>query len=176
MIFDSPALDYAPTKKACVKCPSGTAQAVRSKRPRTRKIGRPIRYLISPQASALRLSLAGLIVCVIVHCSGCSKSGARINSPPYYSIDAASAADPTFAGVTTGWYTIHITCATKSIPARYNTVTTLGCEVAMDANWVIEGEIKRSIGDSCGSPSMESRRAAIAAGFSEAWCRFPGVH
>jgi len=50
-------------------------------------------------------------------------------------------ADPTFGGVANGWYKIRVTSGTKSIPAIYNTETTPGCEVAMDAHWVGASEI-----------------------------------
>jgi hypothetical protein len=51
-------------------------------------------------------------------------------------------ADPRFAGVANGWYKIRITSDTITIPARYNTETTLGCEVAADAHWVGVGELR----------------------------------
>jgi len=54
-------------------------------------------------------------------------------------------ADPTFAGVANGWYKIRVTSDSKSIPANYNTETTLGCEVAIDAHWVSASEIRIAI-------------------------------
>lgn len=51
-------------------------------------------------------------------------------------------ADPRYAGVACGWYKILVTSSCREIPARYNTETTLGCEVAMNANWVNDGEVK----------------------------------
>ena len=50
-------------------------------------------------------------------------------------------ADPQYPGVACGWYKIRVTCSTQEIPPNYNTSTTLGCEVAMDAHWVHKGEI-----------------------------------
>lgn len=51
-------------------------------------------------------------------------------------------ADPRYAGVACGWYTIRVTSPSQKIPARYNTASILGCEVAMNAAWVPEGEVK----------------------------------
>ena len=51
-------------------------------------------------------------------------------------------ADPKYAGVACGWYKIRVTSISRAIPARYNTETILGCEVAPNASWVPEGEIK----------------------------------
>jgi hypothetical protein len=50
-------------------------------------------------------------------------------------------ADPRYAGMACGWYKIRITCADRAIPARYNTDTTLGTEIAMDAYWINDGEV-----------------------------------
>ena len=49
--------------------------------------------------------------------------------------------NPKISGVACGWYKIRVTGDGKKIPARFNTETTLGCEVAMDANWVLEGRV-----------------------------------
>jgi EF hand len=51
-------------------------------------------------------------------------------------------ADPKYAGVACGWYKIRITSSKQELPARYNTATTLGCEVAMNAAWVNEGAVE----------------------------------
>jgi hypothetical protein len=50
-------------------------------------------------------------------------------------------ADAKFPGVACGWYKIRVTSKNKELPAKYNTQTTLGCEVAMDAHWMGDGEI-----------------------------------
>ena len=50
-------------------------------------------------------------------------------------------ADPKYAGVACGWYKIRVTHSDREIPARYNTETTLGCEVAMNAHWVNHGAV-----------------------------------
>lgn len=49
--------------------------------------------------------------------------------------------DPKYAGVACGWYKIRVTSSDREIPARYNTETTLGCEVAMNAGWVNHGAV-----------------------------------
>ena len=52
------------------------------------------------------------------------------------SMAAEHLADPRYSGVACGWYKIRVTSDDREIPARYNTETTLGCEVSMDAHWV----------------------------------------
>ena len=49
--------------------------------------------------------------------------------------------DPKYAGVACGWYKIRVTSSDRDIPPRYNTETTLGCEVAMNAHWVHHGAV-----------------------------------
>jgi hypothetical protein len=51
-------------------------------------------------------------------------------------------ANPRYRGVAAGWYKIRVTHPGKSLPAKYNTETKLGCEVSMRAYWVNEGAIK----------------------------------
>lgn len=51
-------------------------------------------------------------------------------------------ADPKFAGVACGWYTIRVTSSDRLIPDRYNVNSTLGCEVAIDAHWLGAGEVR----------------------------------
>jgi hypothetical protein len=51
-------------------------------------------------------------------------------------------ADPKFGGVPCGWYRIRITHPGKSLPAKYNTQSQLGCEIAMNAHWISLSEIK----------------------------------
>jgi hypothetical protein len=51
-------------------------------------------------------------------------------------------ADSRYPGVACGWYKIRVTSASRTIPARYNTETTLGCEVAMNAEWVNHGAVE----------------------------------
>ena len=53
--------------------------------------------------------------------------------------------NPSGTGVACGWYKIRVTCDQKQIPARYNSDTTLGCEVAIDAVWASEGVVKVSL-------------------------------
>jgi hypothetical protein len=50
-------------------------------------------------------------------------------------------ADKRYAGGACGFYKIRITHPSQSIPARYNTETTLGCEVAANADWVNHGAV-----------------------------------
>ena len=58
------------------------------------------------------------------------------------SMAKAYLADERYAGVACGWYKIRVTSTTVEIPARYNTETTLGCEVAMNADWVNHGAVQ----------------------------------
>jgi hypothetical protein len=51
-------------------------------------------------------------------------------------------ADPKYGGVACGWYKIRVTSASRKFPAHYNSETTLGCEVAVNASWVSSGEVK----------------------------------
>ncbi len=51
-------------------------------------------------------------------------------------------ADPKYFGVACGWYKIRVTHKSRPLPACYNTETVLGCEVAMDARWLNDGEIR----------------------------------
>jgi hypothetical protein len=56
--------------------------------------------------------------------------------------NSENAATDEYPGVAVGWYQIRITSDKGDIPAKYNTATTLGCEVASDADWVYEpGEV-----------------------------------
>jgi hypothetical protein len=57
------------------------------------------------------------------------------------SLDKEHLADARYPGVACGWYKIRVTCAHRSLPSRYNSETTLGCEVAMDASWVNHGAV-----------------------------------
>ena len=50
-------------------------------------------------------------------------------------------ADPRYPGVACGWYKIRVTSSEREIPAKYNTQTTLGCEVAINAHWVNHGTV-----------------------------------
>ena len=58
------------------------------------------------------------------------------NGAATVSMAAEHLADPRYSGVACGWYKIRVTSKDRKIPARYNTETTLGCEVAMNAHWV----------------------------------------
>lgn len=49
--------------------------------------------------------------------------------------------DSRYSGVACGWYKISVTNSIKKIPSLYNIDTKLGCEVAMNADWVTSGEI-----------------------------------
>jgi len=52
--------------------------------------------------------------------------------------------DPTATGVAAGFYTVKISKMSggqETVPAKYNTETTLGCEVAQDADWALQGSI-----------------------------------
>jgi hypothetical protein len=51
-------------------------------------------------------------------------------------------ANPRYPGVAPGWYKIRVTSISRAIPDHYNTATTLGCEVAMDAHWVNHGAVE----------------------------------
>jgi hypothetical protein len=57
------------------------------------------------------------------------------------SMAAEHLSDPRYAGVACGWYKIRVTSTDREIPARYNTETTLGCEVAEDAHWGAQGRV-----------------------------------
>lgn len=58
------------------------------------------------------------------------------------SMAAEHLANPRYRGMAAGWYKIRVTHPEKDIPDRYNSNTTLGCEVSMRAYWVNEGAIK----------------------------------
>jgi len=49
--------------------------------------------------------------------------------------------DSRYPAVACGWYKITVTSAVSKIPSRYNTDTTFGCEVAMNAGWLAAGEV-----------------------------------
>jgi len=52
--------------------------------------------------------------------------------------------DPLLEGVAAGWYRIRITQETNGdpvVPERYKLQTTLGCEIALDADWIRDGVI-----------------------------------
>ena len=49
--------------------------------------------------------------------------------------------DSRYPGVACGWYKISVTSSIEKIPSLYNSDTNLGCEVAMNADWVTVGEI-----------------------------------
>ena len=57
------------------------------------------------------------------------------------SVAAEDLDDARFPGTACGWYKIRITSDSHEIPARYNTETTLGCEVAMNTHWTGAGGI-----------------------------------
>lgn len=50
-------------------------------------------------------------------------------------------ADPRYPGMACGWYRMRITGGNQTIPPRYNTETTLGCEVAVNAHWESDGAL-----------------------------------
>ena len=50
-------------------------------------------------------------------------------------------ADPQYPGMPCGWFKIRVTSDSTDIPARYNTATTLGCEISVDAPWTLNGVI-----------------------------------
>ncbi len=45
-------------------------------------------------------------------------------------------------GMPLAWYKIRVTHPDKSIPTKYNTETTLGCEVGTGSDWLNEGAVK----------------------------------
>jgi len=49
---------------------------------------------------------------------------------------------PKIPGMPLAWYKIRVTHPSKSIPSKYNTETTLGCEVGTGSDWLNEGSIK----------------------------------
>jgi len=57
------------------------------------------------------------------------------------SMSAEDLDDVRFPGVACGWYKIRVTSDDQPIPARYNTDTTLGCEVALNTHWTTPGVI-----------------------------------
>lgn len=57
------------------------------------------------------------------------------------SMAAENLADQRYPGVNCGWYTIRVTSDERQLPPRYNTETTLGCEIASDAAWVSESGV-----------------------------------
>lgn len=72
--------------------------------------------------------------------------------PAYAMTDASGSAsvslaaehldDPRYPGVAPGWYRVQVTASEWALPPRYNTETTLGCEIASDATWVHQpGEV-----------------------------------
>ncbi len=68
-----------------------------------------------------------------------SASGAALLSVP------PDPSDPGLTGVAPGFYRVEISKkagGSETIPAKYNTETTLGCEVAIDAQWAQEGTIR----------------------------------
>ncbi len=48
----------------------------------------------------------------------------------------------TTPGLPPGWYKIRVTSSNREIPARYNSKTTLGCEVASYCHWQNDGAVK----------------------------------
>jgi len=54
------------------------------------------------------------------------------NGEARVSMAAEHLSDPRYPGVACGWYKIRVTSNDRKIPARYNTQTTLGCELAMN--------------------------------------------
>ena len=65
-----------------------------------------------------------------------SESGVAVISMPKEKLS-----DSRYPGVACGWYKISVTSSIKKIPSLYNSDTNLGCEVAMNADWVTVGEI-----------------------------------
>lgn len=65
-----------------------------------------------------------------------SESGVAVISMPKEKLS-----DSRYPGVACGWYKISVTSSIKKIPSLYNSETNLGCEVAMNADWVTVGEI-----------------------------------
>jgi hypothetical protein len=52
-------------------------------------------------------------------------------------------ADPGATGVAPGFYRVEITSkGGTAIPAKYNIETTLGCEVAKDSDWQMQGNLR----------------------------------
>jgi len=51
------------------------------------------------------------------------------------SMAAEHLADPKYPGIAAAWYKVRVTSDSKDIPARYNSQSTLGCEVCLDAAW-----------------------------------------
>lgn len=64
-----------------------------------------------------------------------------VNGTTSVSMAEEHLADPRYAATACGWYKIRVTSSGKSIPPRFNTATTLGCEVANDAHWTLNGVI-----------------------------------
>jgi len=48
-------------------------------------------------------------------------------------------------GLPPGWYKIRVTSPDREIPARYNSQTTLGCEVATYCHWQNDGAVKLAL-------------------------------
>ncbi len=61
------------------------------------------------------------------------------------SLPADQLANPRFGGMPCGWYKIRITCPDEDIPAKYNSETILGCEVASYAHWLNAGAVKLNL-------------------------------
>jgi hypothetical protein len=57
------------------------------------------------------------------------------------SMPADRLADARYGAMACGWYTIRVTSPSQAIPKVYNSASMLGCEVAMDAAWISDGEV-----------------------------------